>query len=292
MKLGFIGLGQMGVGMAANLIAKGHEVSVWNRSPHKAAPLIAAGARLASSPADAAQGDIVMTMLADDAAVEAIVHGDDGILGQPAVHVSHSTISVACADRLAHAHGPDAFVSAPVFGRPAAAQAGQLFVAVAGADTTVDRVTPALNAIGSLVFRVGATPSQANLVKLGGNFMLVAMVEAFAEAMTLAEAGGIARRTFFDIMTNTLFNTPAARVYGELLVTEAYRPAGFPAAFGLKDMNLVDDVADANRVPMPILGILRDHLRAVVGLPGAEQDGGLDLAAIGLRARRPVQLFL
>ena len=195
MKVGFIGLGQMGRAIAANLLGAGHELTVWNRSADKAADLVAAGARLAATPADAAQGDVVMTMLADDAAVEAVVHGTDGILAAPALHVSHSTISVALAERLATDHAARAgFVSAPVFGRPPAAQAAKLFVVAAGEAHAVDRCLPLFEAIAQRVFRVGPSPAAANLVKLGGNFMIMAAVEAMAEAMTLVEAGGVDRR--------------------------------------------------------------------------------------------------
>jgi 3-hydroxyisobutyrate dehydrogenase-like beta-hydroxyacid dehydrogenase len=282
MKVGFIGLGQMGSAMAANLIRRGHEVTLWNRSLDKAAGLVAAGAKLASSPAAAAQGDVVMTMLADDAAVEAVVYGDKGILEQPALHISQSTISVDLADRLARSHGADAFVSAPVFGRPPAAQAGMLFVIAAGQNAALEAATPALEAISQSIFRVGSSPSQANLVKLGGNFMIVAAIEAFAEAMTLVESGNVSRRDFYEVITRTIFNFPVLRTYGELLVTEAFQPAGFPATLGLKDMNLVDAVAGERQVPMPVLGVMRDHLRSVIATEGTE----LDLAAMGLAVRR------
>lgn len=284
MNVGFIGLGQMGSAMAAQLLARGHTVSVWNRSADKAAPLLAAGARAAASPAEAAQGDVVLTMLADDTATEAVVYGPHGLLGQPAVHVAHGTLSVTLADRLARDHGADAYVSAPVFGRPAAARSGTLAVVAAGAAVTIERVRPVLEAVGRSVFTLGPAASAANRVKLGGNFLLVALVEAFAEAMTLVEAGGIERRAFFDIITRTLLDVPVARTYGELLVTGAFRPAGFPALLALKDMNLVDAAASDTRVPMPLLGILRDHLRAVVAGDGAD----LDLAAIGQALRPPV----
>lgn len=278
MNIGFIGLGQMGSAMAAQLLGKGHAVTVWNRSPDKALPLVAAGARQALVPADAAQGDLVITMLADDPAVEAVVYGEHGVLGQPALHVSQSTISLSLAERLTRDHGAGALVSAPVFGRPSAAQAAALFVVVAGAQAAVDRAMPALASMSQAVHVAGSLPSQANLVKLGGNFMLVAMVEAFAEAMNLAAAGGVERRVFYESITRSLFNLPAARGYGELLVTGAFRPAGFPALLGLKDMNLVDAAASAHHTPMPMLGVLRDHLRTVT----AGNDTDLDLAAIAL----------
>src|SRR5258706_654788 len=146
MEIGFIGLGQMGSAIAANLLAAGHTLTVWNRSPDKAEPLVAKGARLAASPADAATGEVVFTMLSDDRAVEAVVFGDGGILsasGTP-VHVSMSTISLALADRLAAAHAAagSSYLSAPVFGRPAVAQAGELFVLTAGPPGAIAKCPP------------------------------------------------------------------------------------------------------------------------------------------------------
>jgi 3-hydroxyisobutyrate dehydrogenase-like beta-hydroxyacid dehydrogenase len=273
----------MGRAMAANLLKAGHDVAVWNRSPDKADALVQAGARRASSPRDAADADVVMTMLADDSAVEAAVYGEDGILGGLALHVSHSTISVALADRLAADHRDGGgFVSAPVFGRPVAAEAGKLFVVTAGLAEHVNRCEPLFMAIGQRVFRVGIRPSAANLVKLSGNFMIMSAVEAMAEAMTLAEKGGVDRATLLEVLTGTLFGAPVYQTYGDILVDDRFRPAGFAAPLGLKDMNLVDSAATASRVPMPVLGVVRDHLRAVI----AQEGEDIDWAGVGLAVRR------
>jgi len=282
MKVGFIGLGQMGSAMAANLIKGGHDVTVWNRSAGKAEPLVAAGAKRAASPAEAATGDVVMSMLADDRAVEAIVYGDGGILGAPALHVSHSTIGIALADLLAGDAGPSGFVSAPVFGRPIAAEAGKLFVVAAGASADLDRCDPLFTAIGQRTFRIGERPSAANLVKLSGNFMIMAAIEAMAEAMTLAEKGGVDRRMLLEVLTGTLFDAPVYRTYGEILVEDRFRPAGFAAPLGLKDMTLVDAAATMHRTPMPVLGIVRDHLRSVIAAEGDD----IDWAGVALAIRR------
>ena len=283
MRVGFIGLGRMGSAMAANLMKAGHELVVWNRTPEKADPLVKAGARRGSRPADAAEADVVMTMLADDAAVEAAVYGEDGILGGRALHVSHSTISVALADRLAADHrGKGGFLSAPVFGRPAAAEAAKLFVVAAGPAEQVDRCEKLFMAMGQRVFRVGTTPSAANLVKLSGNFMIMSAVEAMAEAMTLAEKGGVPRGVLLEVLTGTLFGAPVYQTYGDILVEDRFRPAGFAAPLGLKDMNLVDAAATASRVPMPVLGVVRDHLRAAI----AQEGEDVDWASVALAVRR------
>jgi 3-hydroxyisobutyrate dehydrogenase-like beta-hydroxyacid dehydrogenase len=282
MKVGFIGLGRMGAAMAANLLRAGHEVAVWNRSPDKADPLVAAGARRATSPHDAAGGEVVMTMLADDAAVEAVVYGADGILDAPALHVSHSTISIALAERLFADHETHAgYVSAPVFGRPAAAEAAKLFVVAASAADHLDRCAPLFEAVAQRVFRIGDAPPAANLVKLSGNFMILSAVEAMAEAMTLAEKGGVARQTLLDVLTGTLFGAPVYQTYGDILVEDRFRPAGFAAPLGLKDMNLVDAAATAARVPMPVLGVIRDHLRAAI----AQEGEDIDWSSVALAVR-------
>lgn len=283
MKIGFIGLGQMGSGIAANLIKAGHEVTVWNRSADKAAPLIALGAHGAGTPTEAAAGDVVMSMLADDHAVEAVVYGGDGILGAPALHVSHSTISIDLADRLARDHeGKGGYVSAPVFGRPPAAEAGKLFVVAAGASSLLDRCEPLFAAIGQRTFRIGDRPSSANLVKLSGNFMIMAAIEAMAEAMTLAEKGGVDRRALLDVLTGTLFDAPIYRTYGEILVEDRFRPAGFTAPLGLKDMTLVDQAASKSSAPMPILGAVRDHLKSAIATEGPD----VDWSAVALAVRK------
>jgi len=283
MRIGFIGLGQMGHAIAGNLLKAGHDLTVWNRSPDKAGELVSAGARLAGSPAEAAQGEVVMTMLADDRAVEEVVYGTGGILEAPALHVSHSTISVALAERLAGDQGRRAgFVSAPVFGRPDAAAAARLFVVAAGEAPMVERCLPLFEAIGQRVFRVGTQPSAANLVKIGGNFMIMAAIEAMAEAMTLVEAGGVGRRDMLEVLTGTLFDAPVYKVYGGILAEDRFRPAGFAAPLGLKDMNLVDAAANASRVPMPVLGVVRDHLRATIARNGAD----IDWAGIALAVRQ------
>ena len=183
--VGFIGLGNMGRGMAANLVRSGFRVSVWNRTMSRAADLVAAGATLAPSIADAARAGIVATMVADDKALEEIVwtNGLLDALPRGGIHLSHSTISIALADRLAAAHAErgSAFVSAPVFGRPEAAAAAKLFVVAAGAADALDRAQPLLDAVGQRTFRFGDRPSAANVVKLSGNFLIASMIESWAK---------------------------------------------------------------------------------------------------------------
>jgi len=283
MEIGVIGLGQMGHGIAHNIAKAGHRLTVWNRDPAKADALVAGGAVRAATPAEAAQGDIVVTILANDAAVEAVTFGDTGILAAApgAIHVSMSTIAPALVARLAEAHREASrrFVSAPVFGRPDVAAAGTLNIVASGDADAISACQPLFDAVGQRVFPVGPRAEQANIVKIAGNFMILAAVESFAEAMALGEKNGIAPAAFVEVMTETLFGGRSHRVYGEILAEQRFRPAGFPAPLGLKDMNLVAALASDSRVPMPLLGVIRDHLLSAMAREGEDLDwSGLALA--------------
>lgn len=276
MDIGFIGLGHMGSAVAANLLKSGHSLTVWNRTPAKAEALASAGARRAEQAADTATGDVVITMLADDHAVETVVFGEGGLLSAPArpIHISLSTISVALAERLtaAHADAGSGYVSAPVFGRPAAAEAAQLFVLAAGLPQTLATCQPIFDAIGQRTFVIGERPSTANVVKLCGNFMIMSTIESLAEAMTLGDRHGVEKATLLEVLIGTLFGAPVYQTYGQILVDERFRPAGFAAPLGLKDMNLVSAAATEARVPMPVLSLLRDRLLATIAREGEDID--------------------
>ncbi len=278
MKIGFIGLGSMGSPIAANLLHARHTVTVWNRSANKTRELLDAGAVSAASPkAAASAGDTVITMLADDAALEQVLSGAEGILEglRPgALHISMSTVSVATAERIAalHAARGQRFLSAPVFGRPDAAAAAKLFVVAAGGNADFTTASVLFPSISQRVFYVGEVPSTANLVKLCGNFMILAAIEALGEAMALAQRGGVPKRQLLEVLTGTLFDSPVYRNYGAALVEDRYKPAGFAAPLGLKDMRLVGQSAEALRVPMPLLNVLRDHLLQTIGAQGEDVD--------------------
>jgi 3-hydroxyisobutyrate dehydrogenase-like beta-hydroxyacid dehydrogenase len=284
MQIGFLGLGRMGAAIAANLVGARNDVAVWNRSREKARPLTDAGAMLKASPKDtAADCDVVFSMLADDAALDTVLSGEDGALAglkAGALHVSMSTISVAAAEKAAarHAERRQRFMAAPVFGRPDAAAAAKLFVVAAGAPADFEKTKPLFAAISQRVFYIGETPSAANLVKLCGNFMILAAIEAMAEAMTLAEKGGVPKAKLLEVLTGTLFDAPVFRTYGAILAEERFRPAGFAAPLGLKDMRLVSEAAESERVPMPLLSVLRDHLLQTVATEGED----IDWSGIGL----------
>ena len=287
MKVGFIGLGHMGAGMAANLLRAGHEVTVYNRMPGKERALTEQGAHAAGLVADACQGEAVMTMLADDGAVEGVVFGDQGVigsLGPGAIHLSMSTISVALSERLAGAHAKagQRFVAAPVFGRPDVAAAGKLFIVAAGAPDAVTACSPLFEALGQKTFSVGDEPQAANLVKLSGNFLLASVIEALGEAMALVGKAGIDRRQYLELLTSTLFTAPVYKTYGSLIAEEKFEPAGFAAPLGYKDIRLTLAAADSLRVPMPVASLLRDRFLTLL----AQGGEALDWSGIGQLAAR------
>jgi len=282
MKVGFIGLGRMGAGMAANLLKAGHEVTVYNRTPGKRQALVEQGAHAAARVAEACRGDAVITMLADDDALESVVFGDKGVigsLGQGAIHLCMSTISVALSARLAaaHANAGQRFVAAPVFGRPEAAAAAKLFIVAAGAPDAVDACLPLFEALGQKTFSVGDKPQAANLVKLSGNFLLASMIEALGEAMALVGKAGIDRRQYLELLTSTLFTAPVYKTYGGLIAEEKFEPAGFAAPLGYKDIRLTLAAAEGLRVPMPLASLLRDRFLTLL----AQGGEALDWSAIG-----------
>jgi 3-hydroxyisobutyrate dehydrogenase-like beta-hydroxyacid dehydrogenase len=285
MKVGFIGLGNMGLGMAASLLKAGHEIAVYNRTPEKAKPLVEKGARKAASVADACKGDVVITMLADDNAVESVVFGDAGMLAnlsKGGIHVSASTISVALADKLTaeHAKRGQRFVSAPVLGRPEAAAAAKLFIVVAGAPDSADPCMPLFEAMGQKTFRFGEKPSNANLVKITGNFMISSTIETLSEAMALVAKGGLDQHQYLEFLTATLFNAPIYKTYGTLIADKKFKPAGFAAPLGLKDTRLALAAGESLRVPLPLANLVRDRFLRLL----ARGDETIDWSAISILA--------
>jgi 3-hydroxyisobutyrate dehydrogenase-like beta-hydroxyacid dehydrogenase len=281
MEVGFIGLGRMGAGMASNLVKAGHNVIVYNRTAAKAAPLIAQGAKAAASIAEACHGNAVITMLANDEAVESVMQGPAGVianLARGALHVSSSTISVALSQRLAqlHAEAGQHFVAAPVFGRPEAAAARRIFVVAAGKPAAMETAMPLLQAIGQKTFVVSDTPDAANLVKLSGNFLIASVIESLGEALALICRGGVDQHRYIEILTSTLFDAPIYKTYGGLITSGRFEPAGFAAPLGHKDIRLVLAAAEDLRVPMPLASLLRDRFLALL----ARGNDRLDWSAI------------
>jgi 3-hydroxyisobutyrate dehydrogenase-like beta-hydroxyacid dehydrogenase len=291
MNIGFIGLGNMGHGMATNLLKAGHQITVYNRSPGKAEALVQQGATAARNVAGASAGEVVFTMLSDDEAVENVAFGENGIvasLAPGATHVSSSTISVALSERLtaAHAEAGQQYAAAPVFGRPEAASAAKLFVIAAGAPQVLEPLVPLFDAIGQRTFVVSDQPHTANLVKLSGNFLLASAIETVSEAVALVGKAGVDRQQYIDILTSTLFAAPAYQIYGGLIARQEFEPAGLAASLGLKDVRLVLAAAEGLQVPLPVASVLRDRLLTLVATGG----GHLDWSALATLADRDAGL--
>ena len=281
MKIGFIGLGAMGRGMAACLLRAGHEVTVYNRTREKTDALVSQGARRAETAADACGGDLVFTMLANDEAVERVVLGADGVLAglaRGAIHVSCSTISIRLSQRLdlAHAGAGQGFVAATVFGRPDVAAAGHLLMVVAGRQGHVHKALPVIEAIGRKTVVIGETPPAANLVKLSGNFLLAALIESLGEAIALVRQGGIDPPRYLDIVT-ALFELRPYVTYGGLIASGHFQPAGFAAPLGQKDIRLALAAAGDLQVAMPVAELLRERFATLMAYGGEH----LDWSAIG-----------
>jgi 3-hydroxyisobutyrate dehydrogenase-like beta-hydroxyacid dehydrogenase len=275
MQVGLIGLGNMGSGIAKSLLRAGHQLNVFNRTPARAERLRSNGAVLAASIADACRGDAVLTMLADDAAVEALALGPGGVLQSlPAggIHVSLSTISVALSDKLTDEHKRvgQQYVAAPVFGRPEAAEAAKLAVVAAGPQGAVERCKPLFEAMGPKLLVIGEQPSKANVVKLAGNFLIATVLESMSEAMAFARKSDVDPATLLEFLTSTLFNAPVYKTYGGLIVDGNHEQVGFALPLGLKDIRLVLQAAEARSVPMPIASVVRD--RFVTAMARGNQD--------------------
>jgi len=271
MNIAFLGLGNMGVAMATNLLEAGHQLTVYNRTASKAAPLEKLGATVVATPAEAVQdAAIVFSMVTDDAALEALCTGPDGLLPalpKGAVHASCSTVAPDTNRRLAEAHTEHGahLVAAPVFGKPDAAASAKLWLIMAGDDEAKKTLRPVLEVLGQAPAQdFGTDPGAANIVKLCGNFMLGAAIEAMAEAFTLAQKSGLDRQQVYEFFTSTLFNLPIYKNYGKLVAERHYQPVGAAPAIIRKDLRLVLDEARTQTVSMPFANIIFDQLSATV----------------------------
>ena len=278
MKIAFLGLGNMGGHMARHLLRAGHDITVWNRTLSKADELRAKGAKVGKSAGQAVKdAEAVVTMLADDHAVESAVLHSEGVLDllpRGAVHISMSTISVALSEKLAEEHGKHGqqYIAAPVFGRPEAAEAGKLFVVAAGDKSAVERCKPLLELLGQRVFVIGDKPEMANVVKLSGNFLIASVIESLGEAIALTRKYGIDPHDYVEFLTNSLFSAPIYKTYGGIIAEEKYQPAGFKLRLGLKDVRLALAAAEAVDAPLPFASVVRDHMLTAIGRGMEDMD--------------------
>ena len=284
-RIGFLGLGNMGSAMARRLVDAGHDVIVWNRSPRAAAELVAAGASLASTAAEALAAPASFSMLANDEAAEAVltVENLSGEAGR--IHVNTASISAAAADRLERVHREAGvgYVASPVLGRPSVAAAGNLNLMVAGPDELVERVMPFLEPLSVRVWRFGEHPRRANVAKVSMNFMLLHAMQAMAESITLVEAHGIDASDFMELATNSLFGGVAYGGYGPMIAERRYRPAGFSMALGLKDLSLAEDLAEEGGIVLPTAAVIRDRFERALA---DEELADLDWSAMAEVTRR------
>lgn len=290
MRIGFIGLGAMGAGMAGNLLKAGHAVKVWNRSPAAAEALREQGATVASDARAAGENvDVLHSMLANDSAVrEAILaSGVLDTLPKGAVHVNHATLSVALVRELVEAHERRGlgYVAAPVFGRPDVAASGALNIVAAGKPEALAKVLPLLEPLAGKVWPMGDDPVRANIVKIAGNFLIGSAIESMAEASALTRAHGVPAKDFLDVMSGSLFASPVFKTYGGLIAEEKYSPAGFKMSLGFKDIGLARAAAEAERVPMPFASVLHDTLLEALAAGEADLDWSA-LAKVAARRAR------
>jgi 3-hydroxyisobutyrate dehydrogenase-like beta-hydroxyacid dehydrogenase len=267
MKIGFIGLGQMGRGMAARLLGRGFEVTVWNRTRMHAEALGARGAAVAERPEDTLAADVVITMLAHDAAVAKVWLASGMIARTPAssIHLNMASVSPELGKKLArlHSEAGSAYISAPVFGRPRAAAAGELDIVAAGEPDALARCVPLFEALGRNWFNVGAAPHRANIVKVARNFLLGTIIESLGEAFALVQKSGVDPTLFLDIITRTSLNAPAYKNYGRLMLEPPEQPT-FTLQLGMKDVQLAHEAGRASGVPMPFAELLiRQHAAAI-----------------------------
>jgi len=263
MKIAFLGLGKMGSPMARRLLAAGHELTVWNRSHDRAEALATEGAWLAETPAEAVQSaDAVLTMLFDDAAHEEVLFGSGAVLDalQPgALHVSLSTVSVALSERLTaeHARRGQLFVAAPVFGRPNVAEEGRLWIVAAGADSAVAQARPLLEPLSRGISVIGTEPPQAHALKLGGNFLISAMIHSLGEAFVYAAAQGIDPEIFLETVNSALFQSPLYAAYGQVMLHPPEHP-GASIELGAKDLRLLREAAAARQAHLSLADSLAE----------------------------------
>lgn len=288
MKVGLIGLGRMGTAMARRVLAAGHDLLVYNRTPQKAGDLVQAGARaVASVSAACADREVLITMVADDSALQEVALASGGVrdsLPSGASHVAMGTHGVAAIRALEAAHVAvrQGFIAAPVLGRPEAVDAGKLGIVAAGPADALATCAPMFRAIGGRVFHAGHRPEGAAAIKLANNFVLGCCIEALGEAFALARKYEVAPMLLFEVLTEGLFAAPAYETYGSIIAEERYEHVGFSARLGLKDMNLVLAAADTARVPLPSANVVRDRLLSAI----AHGDGDRDWSVIAREQAR------
>ncbi len=277
-KIGFIGLGKMGLPIAHNLIATGYHLQVYNRTTAKADELTQDAITICKTPAEAASNvEVVITMLTDDDTVKDVVCGENGILKtlqKGGVHISMSTISPNISQELAHLHvnAGNSYVTAPVFGRPEAAAAKKLWICTSGDEAAKNIAKPILNCLGQDVIDFGTDAGSANVIKIVGNFMSISTVEIMAEALALAERNGLDRAQVANFFGSTMFNAPVYQNYGRLIAEKRFQPVGFKTKLGYKDTGLAFSLAEQSNLPLPVCATIHNRMLTAVNKGWGERD--------------------
>lgn len=285
-QVGFIGVGRMGRVMVQSLLKAGHQVRAWDVTPESVTEVAKHGAAKAGSAQEAFSGDAVISMLPNDEAMRSVFLSS-GFLqsaAKPPVHINMATASVACANELAEAHAKSGlqYIAAPVFGRPEMAAERNLNIMAAGDSATIERVQPLFDAMGKKTWRVGPTPSQANVVKLAGNLMVASVIESMAEAAALGKGYDIDPATSLEIIVKSLFDVPIYRIYAGLVASGPYEPPGFDLKLALKDVKLMLSAGEQANVPLPVAGVIRDNYLDAI----AHGDGAKDWSVAARVAMR------
>lgn len=277
-KIGFIGLGNMGMAMAKNLLEAGYHLQVYNRTVSKAEELDKTCTTICQTPAQAADGvEILISMLSEDEVLNETVTGADGILKTfraGAVHISMSTIAPDTSESLykLHKNSGSNYIAAPVFGRPDAAAAKKLFICISGDAEAKEIAMPVLECLGQRVTDFGKKVGGANVVKVSGNFMIMASMEMMAEAFTLAEKNGLDRLQVAEFFGSSLFNAPIYQNYGRLIANKQFTPVGFKTRLGLKDARLAVKLSQSSVTPMPTVSLVHNRLQSAVAKGWGEGD--------------------
>jgi 3-hydroxyisobutyrate dehydrogenase-like beta-hydroxyacid dehydrogenase len=288
MKVGFVGAGRMGQAMARRLIEAGHDLAVYNRTPNKIAALTEAGAKTASTLAQAATyGEAVFTMLADDAAVDDVAGQKGGLLESlppGGIHICSGTHGIGIIRKLKAEHSArgQVLVAAPMLGRPEMVASGQAGMVISGPADILPRCAPLFAAIARRSFEAGSDPEAATAIKIANNFVLGCAIEAMGEGFSLVRKYGVVPQVFYEVMTDGLFASSAYKVYGKIIVDQSYDRVGQMAVLGLKDANLALAAGETVGVPLPSGNVWRDRLVGAV----AHGDGGKDWAVMALEQAR------
>jgi len=282
MKVGFIGLGRMGQGMANCILKAGHDLLIYDPVPEQLQTLHSAGAAIADSiQAVSINRDVVISMLPSDAILANVVNGPGGLsetMPGGMIHMAmgtHSVAQIRLIDDI-HAEQNQLFIAGPVLGRPDLAAEGMLSIVAAGPQAAIEKMQPLFEAMAKQSFNAGTHPQSSTAVKVANNFLLGSAIEATGEAFSLVRKLGVDADLFLDIMMKGLFGSPAYKIYAPMIAAQQWDSHGATATIGLKDADLVVASAETAGVPMPTVHVWREHLQAAID----HGEGQLDWAVM------------